>query len=117
MIYKIFLKMIIILEEMLNWIYDEWYQQFKTTPWNEKTSHHNWSTRFGNHLFARVFSQHPEVVGWDKLKDNYWVPSDEEPFARYWVYPEELEFPEGDFFLANVMYHSSMMVFVRFLKS
>ena len=56
----------------------------------------------GNHLFARVFSQHPEVVGWDKLKENYWVPSDEEPFARYWVYPEELEFPEGDFFLANV---------------
>ena len=56
----------------------------------------------GNHLFARIFSQHPEVVGWDKLKDNYWVPSDEEPFARYWVYPEELEFPEGDFFLANV---------------
>jgi len=56
----------------------------------------------GNHLFARVLSQHPEVVGWEKLKDNYWVPSDEEPFARYWVYPEELEFPEGDFFLANV---------------
>ena len=56
----------------------------------------------GNHLFARIFSLHPEVVGWEKLKENYWVPSDEEPFARYWVYPEELEFPDGDFFLANV---------------
>lgn len=56
----------------------------------------------GNHLFARIFSLHPEVVGWEALKDNYWVPSDEEPFARYWVYPEELEFPEGDYFLANV---------------
>ena len=56
----------------------------------------------GNHLFARIFSQHPEVIGWEKLKDNYWVPSDEEPFAKYWVYPELLEFPEGDFFLANV---------------
>jgi len=56
----------------------------------------------GNHLFARVFSQHPEVVGWEKLKDTYWVPSDEEPFAKYWVYPELLEFPVGDFFLTNV---------------
>ena len=56
----------------------------------------------GNHLFARLLSAHPVVKGWDSLKDNYWVPSDEEPFARYWVYPEELQFPEGDFFCANV---------------
>ena len=49
----------------------------------------------GNHLFARLLSAHPMVKGWDSLKDNYWVPSDEEPFARYWVYPDELEFPEG----------------------
>lgn len=56
----------------------------------------------GNHLFARLLSLHPDVVGWEKLKENYWVPSDEEPFARYWVYPEELQFPEGKFFLANV---------------
>lgn len=56
----------------------------------------------GNHLFARLFSMHPNVVGWETLHDNYWVPSDEEPFARYWVYPEELKFPEGNFFCANV---------------
>ena len=56
----------------------------------------------GNHLFARLLSAHPMVKGWDSLKDNYWVPSDEEPFARYWVYPEELQFPEGDFFCVNV---------------
>jgi len=56
----------------------------------------------GNHLFARILSLHPNVVGWESLHDNYWVPSDEEPFARYWVHPEELEFPEGDFFCANV---------------
>ena len=56
----------------------------------------------GNHLFARLFSMHPNVKGWESLHDNYWVPSDEEPFARYWVYPEELTFPEGDFFCANV---------------
>ena len=56
----------------------------------------------GNHLFARLFSAHPNVVGWESLHDNYWVPSDQEPFAKYWVYPEELKFPEGDFFCANV---------------
>ena len=56
----------------------------------------------GNHLFARLFSAHPNVVGWESLHDNYWVPRDQEPFARYWVYPEELKFPEGDFFCANV---------------
>ena len=56
----------------------------------------------GNHLFARLFSAHPNVVGWESLHDNYWVPSDQEPFARYWVYPEELKFPDGDFFCANV---------------
>ena len=56
----------------------------------------------GNHLFARLFSAHPNVVGWESLHDNYWVPSDQEPFARYWVYPEELMFPDGDFFCANV---------------
>ena len=56
----------------------------------------------GNHLFARLLSAHPMVKGWDALKNNYWVPSDEEPFARYWVYPEELQFPEGDFFCVNV---------------
>ena len=49
-----------------------------------------------------MFSAHPNVVGWESLHDNYWVPSDQEPFARYWVYPEELKFPEGDFFCANV---------------
>tara|TARA_Y100001973_G_scaffold47082_1_gene70174 strand:+ start:482 stop:1099 length:618 start_codon:yes stop_codon:yes gene_type:complete len=56
----------------------------------------------GNHLFARLLSAHPNVVGWDSLKNNYWVPSDEEPFARFWVHPEELTFPKGDFFCANV---------------
>ena len=56
----------------------------------------------GNHLFARLLSAHENVVGWDGLKDKYWIPSDKEPFARYWVHPEELKFPEGDFFCANV---------------
>ena len=44
----------------------------------------------GNHLFSRLLSLHPDVLGWEELIDKYWVPSDEEPFAEYWVYPERL---------------------------
>ena len=59
----------------------------------------------GNHFFSRVFSTHPKVGGWKSLLDKYWVPSDEEYFAKYWVYPEELtekDFDGYDYWLANV---------------
>jgi hypothetical protein len=59
----------------------------------------------GNHLFSRVFSTHPKVGGWKQLLDEYWVPSDLEPFAEYWVYPERLTaevFDGYDYWLANV---------------
>lgn len=59
----------------------------------------------GNHFFSRVFSTHPEVGGWKSLLEKYWVPSDEEYFARYWAYPEELtekDFEGYDYWLANV---------------
>jgi len=59
----------------------------------------------GNHLFSRVFSMHPKVGGWKQLLDEYWVPSDLEPFAEYWVYPERMTagaFEGYDYWLANV---------------
>jgi len=59
----------------------------------------------GNHIFSRVFSMHPAVRGWEQLKDQYWVPSDEETFAEYWVHPDRLTpavFDGADYFLANV---------------
>ena len=59
----------------------------------------------GNHVFSRLFSLHPEVAGWDELLDNYWVPSDQEPFAQYWVNPElltEAVFESHQYHLANV---------------
>ncbi len=59
----------------------------------------------GNHLFSRVFSTHPKVGGWKQLLDEYWVPSDLEPFAEYWVYPERMTakaFDGYDYWLANV---------------
>lgn len=59
----------------------------------------------GNHVLSRVFSWHPEVQGWEALKRNYWVPSDQEPFAEFWVYPERLapeHFDNSKYFFANV---------------
>jgi hypothetical protein len=59
----------------------------------------------GNHLFSRILSMHPEVAGWDEMLTNYWVPSDQEPFAEYWVDPEKLtleQFEGSDYHLANV---------------
>lgn len=59
----------------------------------------------GNHLFSRLLSLHPAVAGWEELLDKYWVPSDLEPFADYWVNPELLpkeKFDNHQFHLANV---------------
>jgi len=59
----------------------------------------------GNHLFSRMLSATKSVGGWKSLLDKYWVPSDEEPFAEYWVYPERLtaeSFEGYDYWLANV---------------
>lgn len=59
----------------------------------------------GNHLFSRILSTHKDVGGWKSLLDTYWVPSDEEPFAEYWVYPERLteeQFKGYNYWLANV---------------
>ena len=59
----------------------------------------------GNHFFSRVLSQHPDVEGWEDLKKEYWVPSDLEPFADYWVDHTKLtadQFANSEYFLANV---------------
>ena len=59
----------------------------------------------GNHFFSRVLSMHPDVEGWSELIDNYWIPSDQEPFAEFWVDPDKLNpgfFKNSNYFLANV---------------
>ena len=59
----------------------------------------------GNHIFSRILSTHPEVGGWKELLTNYWIPSDKETFAKFWVYPELLtakDFDGFDYWLANV---------------
>lgn len=46
----------------------------------------------GNHLWSKVFSQHPEVYGWKTLLENYWEPHRfNEPFAGYWRDPARLQ--------------------------
>jgi len=59
----------------------------------------------GNHLFSRLFSLHPDVYGWSDLQEQYWIPSDQEPFADYWVNPDKLrdfDFSDYDYYVANV---------------
>ena len=59
----------------------------------------------GNHLFSRLLSLHANVSGWEELKEKYWVPSDLEPFADFWVNPELLtidKFYGYKYHLANV---------------
>ena len=59
----------------------------------------------GNHLFSRILSMHPDVSGWEQMLTEYWVPSDQEPFAEYWIDPTKLTaevFKDKDYYLANV---------------
>ena len=59
----------------------------------------------GNHLFSRLLSLHQSVSGWEELLDKYWVPSDQEPFADYWIHPDRLhadQFTGFNYYLANV---------------
>jgi hypothetical protein len=45
----------------------------------------------GNHMWSKIFALHPEVVGWNALLNNYWIPHDQEPFALYWRDPSQLK--------------------------
>jgi len=59
----------------------------------------------GNHVFSRLFSLHEKVGGWKELQNEYWIPSDLETFAKYWVEPEKLsefDFSSHNYWLANV---------------
>lgn len=59
----------------------------------------------GNHIFSRIFSRHSKVKGWDAILDNYWVPTDEDFFAKYFVHPENLTssvFEDNDLFVTDI---------------
>jgi hypothetical protein len=44
----------------------------------------------GNHLFAKIFSSHESVRGWD-MEHNEWQGHHNEPFSLYWERPELLK--------------------------
>lgn len=59
----------------------------------------------GNHIFSRIFSRHPKVKGWDAILDNYWVPTDEDFFAEFFVHPDRLDssvFKDHDLFVTDI---------------
>lgn len=44
----------------------------------------------GNHLWSKIFALHPRVLGWRALLTDYWIGHDEEPWAHYWLNPQDL---------------------------
>lgn len=49
----------------------------------------------GNHMFSKIFALHPDVYGWKKLNETYWIGHDQEPFNPLWVNPQG--WPTHDF--------------------
>lgn len=44
----------------------------------------------GNHAWSKIFALHPRVLGWRALLQEYWIGHDEEPWAHYWLNPQDL---------------------------
>ena len=42
----------------------------------------------GNHLWTHIFSDNPQVAGWDELVENYWAPHRSEKFSALWKFPD-----------------------------
>ena len=60
----------------------------------------------GNHLWSKVFSQHPDVYGWKSLLENYWEPHrTTEPFAQHWRNPElldDFDWTQSDYYVTSI---------------
>tara|TARA_B110000977_G_scaffold176067_2_gene231343 strand:+ start:45 stop:674 length:630 start_codon:yes stop_codon:yes gene_type:complete len=59
----------------------------------------------GNHLFSKILSQHPDVFGWSKLQETYWLGHHTEPFAKYWANPsclEEFDWSQSDYYVTSI---------------
>ena len=60
----------------------------------------------GNHLWSKVFSQHPDVYGWKSLLENYWEPHrTTEPFAQHWRNPElldDFDWSQSDYYVTSI---------------
>jgi hypothetical protein len=59
----------------------------------------------GNHLWSKIFAQHPDVYAWHALLHEYWIGHDQEPFAAYWENPDLLKdfnWGECNYFVTSV---------------
>ena len=59
----------------------------------------------GNHLFSKIFALHPEVYGWDRLLETYWIAHKDEPFAEHWNKPELLksfDWSQSDYYVTSI---------------
>lgn len=59
----------------------------------------------GNHLWSKILSVHPAVLGWQALRDNYWIGHDDEPFNRYWQNPHhisEFDWSLSDYYVTSI---------------
>jgi len=58
----------------------------------------------GNHLWSKIISNHPDVIGWKELTQEYWVLHGQETFNLYWKNPDL--FKRGEFLNGN--YYTSI---------
>jgi len=64
----------------------------------------------GNHIFSRIFSANKLVCGWTEILDKYWVPTDEDKFAKYFINPELLtqevidSFGDFNYYVTDISY-------------
>jgi hypothetical protein len=60
----------------------------------------------GNHMWAKIFSLHPEVFGWKTLLDNYWESHRySEPFADHWknvALLDDYDWSEYDYYTTSI---------------
>ena len=61
----------------------------------------------GNHLFSKLFAEHPDVYGWEALKTKYWEGHDQEPFAECWQSPIKLfdfDWSQKEYYVTSISY-------------
>jgi hypothetical protein len=59
----------------------------------------------GNHLWSKIFALHPAVAGWSALLDTYWIPHDQEPFAKCWRDPgllKNYDWSQRDYYVTSI---------------
>ena len=59
----------------------------------------------GNHLWSKIFAQHPDVYAWHALLHEYWIGHDQEPFAEYWDNTDrlkEFKWSECNYFVTSI---------------